>query len=153
MSIPPDQADEAFLRWANGDEEAARFLRIVSGVARLADDIIDADSANPAADMARLLYETMVSMPSNRFFQSHHSALAPVITNIALTWEATEEWSRSDLEKTRMFAFVLRECSEQLAGTVAVITGGFDHGRHVIREAHAICTASDPETFSDWENE
>lgn len=153
MSIPEDKAADAFLRWANGDEDAARFLRQISSIARLADDIADGDSLNVSADLSRLLFETLVSIPSNPFYQANYSALAPVIANVALTWDATEDWKYADLEKTRMFAFVLRECSEQIAVTVAVITGGFEHGRSVIRDAHKTCVAPDPETFETWEIE
>lgn len=153
MTMPADQAEETFTRWACGHEDAVRFLFQIGRVARLADDITDGDSRNVAADMGRLLFEALVTLPTNPFFLRHHATLAPILANVALTWEATEDWRRSNNEKTRMFAFVLRECSEQIATTVAMITGGYDHARTVIREAHLICTIGDNETFSDWENE
>lgn len=153
MSMPPGTSADCFDRWANGDPDAAKLLHCISEIARLADDIVDGDSEDAFADMGRLCFQALVVAPSNPFFQKHHSALAPVLANISLTWEATEEWRQSTNEKTRMFAFVLRECSEQIAVTVALLTGGYEHARKVIRDAHLVCDASDPETFSDWENE
>lgn len=153
MSMPPGTSTEYFNRWACGNSDAVNLLHCISAIAQLADDIVDGDSENRFADMGRLCFQTLVVAPSNPFFQKHHAALAPVLANISLTWEATEEWRHSEQEKTRMFAFVMRECSEQFAVTVALLTGGYDHARAVIRELHDVCVASDPETFSDWENE
>jgi hypothetical protein len=153
MSMPPGTSNEYFTRWACGNQDAVNLLRCVSEIAHLADDIVDGDSDNRFADMGRLCFQTLVVAPSNPFFQQHHAALAPVLANISLTWEVTEEWRQSKNEKTRMFAFVMRECSEQFAVTIALLTGGYEHARNVIRELHEVCDASDPETFSDWENE
>jgi hypothetical protein len=153
MSMPTGTSTEYFTRWACGNSDAVSLLHCISAIAQLADDIVDGDSENRFADMGRLCFQTLVVAPSNPFFQKHHAALAPVLANISLTWEASEQWRQSEQEKTRMFAFVMRECSEQFAVTVALLTGGYDHARTVIRELHDVCVASDPETFSDWENE
>lgn len=153
MSMPPGTSDEYFTRWACGNQDAVNLLHCISQIARLADDIVDGDSENRFADMGRLWFQTLVVVPSNPFYQQNRAALASVLANIGLTWEATEDWRHSEAEKTRMFAFVLRECTEQFVTTVALLTGGYEHARHVIRELHETCVASDPETFSDWENE
>lgn len=153
MSMPPGLSDQYFNRWACGNQDAVNLLHCISTVARLADDIVDGDSEDRFADMSRLWFQTLVVAPSNPFYQQNRAALAAVLANIGLTWEASEDWRRSEAEKTRMFAFVLRECTEQFVVTVALLTGGYDHARTVIRELHEVCVASDPETFADWETE
>lgn len=153
MSIDPTRADALFREWACMDENAVEFLKLIARVARLADDIVDGDAKAPAHDMARLLYDVFVTLHRNPFFLAHHARLTPILANVILTWEASEEWKQSDNLKTRQFAFVLREASEQIATAVAEITGGFEHARTVIRQAHQVCCAEDPETFEQWDNE
>lgn len=153
MSLAPEKASVLFERWARMDKEAVDFLKTMARAIRLADDIVDGDSQDAPADMARLLYECLIVLPANPFFARHHAKLAPVMTNVALLWDASEDWRKSDLEKTRQFAFVLRESTEQIVATVAEITGGFEHARSVIREVHQVCCAEDPETFEQWDQE
>lgn len=153
MPLPNDQIPALCLEWANGDQDAARFLENWSRIVRIADDIADGDSAAPVPDMAELLVRCLTANAGNPFFQANINALSAVMNNAIMLWVKSEEWRRSTNEKTRMFGFVGREAVEHVAYTVGMLTGGYGHALAVIEDNHVRCHQSSPETFADWEAE
>lgn len=153
MPLKTDQLPDLCLKWANGHENAASFLMEWSTIVRRADDIADGDSEDPVGDMARVLYQALVSMPSNPFFQAHHATLSALMANAIMLWEKSEDWRNSENRKTRMFGFVCRENVEQVAYTVALLTGGYEHALSVIEDIQRLSHQSSSETFEEWEAE
>jgi len=153
MPLPDDQIEDLALKWASGDKDAARFLVNFMAMVRLADDIADGDSENPVADMSNLLVRAWIDHGTNPFFQAHSGALSASMANAVLMWEKSEEWRHSENEKTRMFAFVVRETVEHVAYTCAMLTGGYSHAKSVAQEIQEVSHQRSPETFADWEAE
>lgn len=153
MALDDNKMDELFLRWANGSEEAARFLHSFSYIVRVADDIVDGDSQDPQGDMGRLLYQLMVTAGGDPFFRRNVASLIPVIANAFGMWVKSGEWQHDENRKTRMFGFVYREGVEHVAHAVALLTGGYDHMLKVMEEMHTESHRSSSETFEDWEKE
>jgi len=153
MPLPSDQLSELAHKWVLGDKDAARFLLNFMAMVRLADDIADGDSDNPVADMSNLLIRAWIDHAANPFFQAHAGALSASMANAVLMWEKSEEWRHSQNEKTRMFAFVVRETVEHVAYTCALLTGGYQHAKTVAQEVQEISHQRSPETFADWEKE
>ena len=152
MPIPREAMDKFCLYAANGDPQAAHVLSVTARVARLADNIADGDSQDPQEDMGRILSAVFVELAGNSFYLENASVIAPAMLAGILGWLQGDEWSKSDNRKTRMFGFVYREAVENVAHTIAYMTGGFDHAREVMRRLHDISHASG-ETFEDWEKE
>jgi hypothetical protein len=154
MPLPKDPAERFvhLLRWANGNTQAAEMLDIVGRIARLADDLADGDQAPSVLKVGELLHMSMVDLPSNPFFKQHFQALIPSISDGILSWEVSEEW-RAGEGKRPVFGFVYREAVERIAHTVALLTGGTNHARRVIRELHAVCHDGVRETVDEWVSE
>lgn len=153
MPLPDDKIPELCLKWANGNQDAANFLVLWSRIVRNADDIADGDSKSPVPDMSVLLVNCIVGLSTNAFFKANSASLIPVMTNAIAMWVKSEEWRKSTITKTRMFGFVGRESVEDVAHSVALLTGGYAHMLQVIEEIQQISHQSSPETFEDWINE
>ena len=120
---------------------------------RLADNIVDGDSEDPQADMATILRLAFVELPANSFWQAHGRTLAPVCMNAIIGWVQSDEWARSEHEKSRMWGFVYRDAVDQIAHTIAYLTGGYEHARNVMRALHQTSQLSSEETLLEWEME
>jgi len=153
MALPDDQINSLTLRWANGNASAAEFLQNICHCARLADDIADGDSSDPAKDMFNLLNRAFVTNSNNEFFNQHKETLCVAITTSLAMWLKSEEWKNSSNRKTRMFGFVYREGIDHCAWVVASLVKGPVHALRVIEELHAISHEGDDESFEDWESE
>lgn len=152
--IPDEKLPETCRAIAAGDEDAAQFLVTLAGLVRLADDIADGDADEPHARMADLLFHALIYLPNNAFYLRHQQALSGVLFSMVFNWLKSEDWRHVGDQKTRMFAFVLRETVDDVARLTAFITGGAEHARKVAdmlhREAHI---EGNPETFEMWDKE
>lgn len=153
MPLDNDQIPALCLRWAKGDPAAADFLVNVCAWVRLADDLADGDSDRPQEDVGQLLTRLVVDHAANRFFRAHADMLTASVANAIIGWRMSETWRRSPNRKTRMFAFVLREGVGQIAWTVALIVGGYDHALAVAADIHERSIEASEETFEAWEQE
>lgn len=158
MPIPQDQIESVCLNVANGNLHAADALVRMARIIRLADDIADKDSDDPQADMAEILCLAFVDLPRNPFYAANSAMLAGPWLSGILGWQAGDEWRDSPSRKTRIFGFVYREAVEQIAHTVAYLTGGHDHARWAMNYLHEVSHISAPgtgdyETFEQWEAE
>lgn len=153
MPIPSKDMAEFCAMAANGNQHAADALMRIARVARLADNIADGQTSTPQEDVGEILRLCFVELASNPFYLQFAPTLAPVCLNAVLGWQQADEWAAADSQKSRIFGFVYREAIEQVAHTIAYLTGGYDHARTVMRALHQTSHLSSPETFSDWERE
>lgn len=140
-----------FIRWAKGDQNAAKLMLDLGRLSQLADDIVDGDAEHVSFDMTRVLKIALYDLPLNPFYRAFCHQLAPVCLTALLNFDASNEWAKSDNEKTRMFAFVLRESLEPVFALIALLVGGEDHAATVVREMHDYYHNKHQETFSEWE--
>lgn len=145
----PGAVRTALLRWTRGDEAAADFLNEIAEIARLADDIVDEDVCRQR-NVAWLLVRTMTQLPVNPFFVRHAAALAPIISNVVVQWQLSDEWRSSRDALKRQFGFVMREAVGSIVTAVAAIIGGYDHAKTVTEEFFELCHAGSQETVTDW---
>lgn len=151
----PTAEDEAALiaRACLGNASAAAFLRCIGRMCQLLDDLADGAVADRSGAAARAVFLFFGEIGTNDFYLAHSKALAPVIIGSALAWDASNEWATAESRLSRMFAFVERHHDEHITFLVALLIGGWDHARAVMREAHLLYRATDPESFEDWEAE
>lgn len=150
--LPTDPAARAalLLRWANNDFEAASFLAAFADATRLTDDLADGDKVPTVPRMARLWNLMAWQMGGgNLFVQRHQQALGAVMALAGLSWEASEEWRRGS-PASAVQGFVRRDDVDLVVTLVALLVGGPDHARQVMRECHDLCRANRPETVADW---
>lgn len=148
MTLPADAAKrDAFLLYcANGNADAATFLRDISMAARMADDLADRDENN----VGDLLTKCLVDIPSSRFFRDNFAMLAGAINEAIVGWQISSEFKKSGDRKKQTFGYVYRESTDRIAVAVALITGGAAHSRDVLRRIYEECHAPFAETVEQW---
>lgn len=153
MPLPADNMEALFLKWMKGDSNAVEFLLNIAYITRLADDIVDGDSKDVAADMAHLLYRALIMPAKNPFYLANEEALSAIMVNALMKWEQSERWKGAPDEKTRIFAYIYREGIQEVLYASAKIVGGYKHAIKVMDELHQQSHLTSPETFADWEKE
>ena len=143
------------LRWCRGDRDAAAFLNLLAHGSQLADDFVDGETAphERGKNMIEMLDSALREIPQNTFYQKHREALTPLISVPLIYWEASNDWAKSKHRTTRMFAFVMRESLEMAVVGIALLVGGREWARRVVREVHSYYHVLDDEPFENWEAE
>lgn len=143
------------LRWARGDRDAAQFMALLARGSQLADDFVDEETPRDerGKTMVEMLDSALREIPQNAFYQKHREALTPLMSIPLIYWEASNDWAKSKVRTSRIFAFVMREALEMVVVGVALITGGRDWARRVVREMHTYYHVLDEEPFERWEAE
>lgn len=143
------------LRWTRGDKDAAMLLAMLARGSQVADDLVDGDTkpSEKGKTVVEMVDLALREIPANPFFQKHAVKLGPVIALATYYWEASNEWQKSPRRTTRVFGFVLREAMDLVIVAVALIVGGRDWARKILREVHAYYHVLDQETLEQWEAE
>lgn len=89
------------------------------------DDWRDNDH-NDGKDIERVIYLTLVRMPSNPFFQAHANRLLPVLSNVVLKWTASNVMEDEKQEEQLPKAFMWRAGFYDLILEVVNVVHGFD---------------------------
>lgn len=137
-----------FIKWANGNQDAAAFLEMIFEAARLADDIVDRPEADRSSLVSALMLKCLVGIASNRFFQANSGMLFAPINEAISAWHLSNEFQKSDDTRLQNFGFVYREGPSRIAVAVALITGGTEHSLAVFREVSSDLITS--ETIDVW---
>lgn len=133
-----------------GNQDAIDFCYLVARMSQVADDYADGD-ARGAAKMVDLIAWLAIDLPKNPFYAEHRASLEPVLEMGLLYWDAADEWKKSPRKESRMFGFVFREILEMAFARAALIVGGREHARKVIREMHAYYHVKNGDAFDAWE--
>ena len=153
----PNDRDTLYLRWANGNHDAAQVLLLVGTSCQVADDIVDErQMPDPSGKMLDLLLMFGGALQRNGFFMQHRKTIEPVMLANIVSWDLAntlvagpEKGSRND----RIYSYVYRELIEQVVGIVALLTGGIAHARKSILESHAFHHVLNVEKFEEFEAE
>lgn len=156
MSIPSDPVvRETFFRAvAHGVPEATEYLKAVCEIVFLADDSVDEELPFEKRQdyMLRLLHLTMCVLPSNAFQIKYGAALAPLLSQVLIFWQKSDEWKMTGDLKRKVFGYVRRENIDGLLVAVAGIVGGIDHAKRVTELIFDTCHDHE-DTLEDWMNE
>jgi len=150
----PDSPEEwpllpkMYLRIAMGDQSAADLLETVAVIERLADNIVDNESEDTSADMTEVLYRMFVGITSNSFFNENRVAIITAFGLDVISWDLSNEYHGRKNIREQMIGFVKREAIN-IYVVVAMICGGFDHARSIIREIYEFNTEEAP-TLEEW---
>lgn len=156
MPLPADKKErDAFFDFAaRGDAAAIEYLDAIAALVYLADDSVDEDLpfATRQDYMLRILWLTLVRLPSNPFHARFGGSMAPLVMEILVFWQKSDEWKQTGDLKRKLFGFVRRENIDGLVVAVAGIVGGADHAKAVAERIMELCH-SHGETLEDWMNE
>lgn len=118
-----EEAD--FLNQAlKGHVEAVRFCQIIFRISQTWDDLIDRDRPVGAGEINRMMFEALVELPENGFYQQFFNELRPLIRSFITDWLASNELELGG-EDERRLAFVLRDNVGAIVTQCAYLIGGF----------------------------
>jgi len=120
----PDERD--FLRMALQNNMAAvAFCECLFRVSQTWDDLIDQDKEVSKNQINSMMWEALVVLPSNPFYQRWQHELQPLLKAFILDWiDATTLESTDDHGKN--IAFVLRDSVGAVVSHCAYLIGGYD---------------------------
>lgn len=147
-----DELDQFLSSAFPADPDAARFLADVTRLVRIVDDIADGDEADPHGGMAKIMEFTLLRFPTNPFYQRWVSALAPLLVSLHVVWAETEHTKTHPSEQRRMWGYIWRDGIELMLYHVAVLVGGVDLARIVLKAFVELEHGVDTESFADWES-
>jgi hypothetical protein len=75
-------------------EDAQDWLMSFWQVMQVFDDVADGDAV-PRKELDRCIWNTMVAMPLNRFYSINSALLIPVMVNLFLKWQASDQAERA----------------------------------------------------------
>jgi hypothetical protein len=126
---------ELFDKIACGDKDAVAFIRNIDFVADVWDDIIDCDKHPNDRRINDAFRVALVDIPRNPFYRRHFEALNAMVAIAIENWELATQIERE--KGGDEVSFVIRSSFVDIFGMVAVITGGHEHAKEVIRELRA----------------
>ncbi|PWY49200.1 hypothetical protein DK459_11795 [Achromobacter sp. RW408] len=130
MSAPFfDQA--TVLRWMRGNASAVDFLRTAFDVAHFWDDLVDRDRILSDADINRAMFQALVVLPRNAFYQANFASLNAVLANAATNWTIATDLERAGGVAGKRTAYVLRASYVDLVTHCALLLGGMEWARAV----------------------
>lgn len=125
-----DNEAEFIYQALRGQADAIDLCNRLFRASQLFDDLHDGDQAVTKDQVHRLLWDVMVEIPSNPFYQRHFAALQPLIRGMALDWIDSCALERGT-EHEKSIAFVLRDSIGAIVSHCAYLIGGYDHMRTV----------------------
>lgn len=153
MSEEPTEAEEVarISQWMLGDALATDFVLTLFRASHWADDIVDGDSTDVCADMARVWSAFFGRLMPNPFFLANVERFAGAITPAVTDWRLSTAWEADPDTVKRVFALVLRTTLEHAVIVAADILGGPDHAFAVGTELRQIYHVDQGrETVTGW---
>ena len=126
-----------------GNGEALTFLRTIARVLHFFDDAADGDRELTETKIHEVLWDSVVGLPTDIFYQQNASVLVPIVMQAIVNWRIATNVERDPTATpTDMcFAFIVRSTYVDLVTMSAMIVGGVEHavaiGPSVRRWCHA----------------
>lgn len=127
--------DEMHLRMVRGNRAAYDFLTTMFDVLHFWDDLIDRDKELTPEEVNCSMWNVLVTIPENAFFQQNFSSLMPLLKTAIWNWQAANVMEKTEDGLDKQIAFVLRSTYVDLVSMCAYIVGGRDWAHEVALEA------------------
>lgn len=153
MPEPVHETLVAFYR-SRLNDEAAAFLVKLQSASQIADDFVDGQiKPHWASDaMRRMLEFLLLEIPNDAFYKAHRFELEEVIAQCITTWHLSNELTVDYTPESRLWCFVQREAFQVVIWRAAVLVGGLERGRAVLREIQQMLHGPNGvgKRFPDW---
>ena len=133
-----------------GNNDAARLVANLCDVAHTWDDLVDKDSPVSEEQVNRCMSLALVGIPSNPFYQTHHSALLPLIYTGVLGYLTANRMEKSGDAHQLEIAHGLRYAVAHVAAFAVGVTNTPDQAVLILPEAWKEWM---PERFADYSKE
>lgn len=141
------QRDALRVKACNGNLDAALFLASLMDAVEIWDDLIDQDKPVGAADINRVFINLLFWLPQNKFFEANKTYILPIVMTCINAWMDSDALAKTKEEKKLHAAWWLKQMGVELYGSIAFLTGGFEHMRAVSLEAREVLAHED---FADY---
>lgn len=123
-----------------GDKVAMEFLTTVVEILHFWDDLVDGDHAIGEREINARMWQALVVLPRNTFYQRNFGELSPVLIVAIQNWLAANEMEANAQPADLPVSFIIRSSYVDLFVTTAFVVGGADWAAHVTplvrRNAH-----------------
>jgi hypothetical protein len=118
-------AAEQLKALCRGNESALEFCTAIVNIAAWYDDLIDRDVPVTDEMIHRLMWDALVTLPRNLFYQQNFIVLNPLVINTIHNWRIANELEKSQAGKDDLsIAFVIRSSYADILRMVALLIGG-----------------------------
>jgi hypothetical protein len=83
---------------------AIDWLLMLWGAIQVFDDVADGDPVE-REDLNAVIWDTLVGMSQNAFWQAHSSVLTPIVAAMILKWQASDQAERAGKADARSFGW------------------------------------------------
>ena len=127
------ERDELLMRWFNGDREAVAFLMCISRISELWDDLEDKDTVITKAQVDDAMFDALINLPCNPFYNKHRGYLTPLLINAINSWQDANMLA-TGTRSERALSYTLRNLDIQIIQAIVFITQGYARLREVSPE-------------------
>jgi hypothetical protein len=127
MSDQPSAIVNLYHQIANGDAAAENFLWLWGCYLRAVDDVIDENKWDPESILDVLILAN--SFYSHPFYVQNCRTLQLVVMMATNWWADSVKWEKAPEQWKKDWADVLRHSGNEVIIAVAIICGGWTHGR------------------------
>lgn len=128
-SMTQDEEVDFLAEVLKGNQNAVNFLLTLFQISQAWDDIVDGDK-HVATDKA--LFNAVIVLPANLFYQKHFNQLHPILQTAAYDWLAANVLEKGTTHD-RTLAFVLRDSLTAIVQQCAYIVGGHEWAIHPLQ--------------------
>lgn len=107
-----------------GNRDAVNYCLEMYRIIQVWDDLVDGDVPAGEQSIDSAFMASLVTIPSNPFFQQYSVYLIPTVLNCILQWQDSNKLEKSGTDHDLHMAFVLRASYFQLVSMCAYIVGG-----------------------------
>jgi hypothetical protein len=123
--MPRENEQEFLDAVLQGNKSAVEFCQIIFRISQTWDDLVDRDKNVTNDDINIMMFEALVSLPENHFYQQHAIVLTPLLRSYITDWLAANELQVEDSEKSKQIAFVIRSSVSSIITQCAYLIGGY----------------------------
>lgn len=124
------------------DESALQFVRAVYAIIELWDDLIDRDQEPTAAEINRVFFLALITLPGNQFYRNNYGALSAVVLSSILSWHTANAVAGS--VEAKAHAYALRKEFINLVVVCVALTSGVDAAQNASLVGWNAATKDDP---------
>ena len=112
-----------------GNVQAKEFCHLWFQYCHGIDDLIDLGVPTVTHEQILELFIMANVIYSSEFYTAHRTILQPVVMLVTNAYADVVKWEKSDINRRRRMADVLRCCGNEMFFAVAMICGGWKHLR------------------------
>jgi len=147
--IVKSRLDPLLLLYLKENIAAAECYALICRILHFWDDLIDRDKLVSQMEINVGMFNSLIELPSNKFYRDNQSSLQPVLVNAIANWQTANEFESNGVKKELELAFVIRSDYCNILIQMAYIVGGHDWVMEITPKIRANWTDEDFAMYLD----